>query len=175
MPNKKGRWRLPRPSCLAKCSRASGSGCGLASLEGVLNPRQGNQKKRYEHMTEEQVDPDQRQVESAQAQACDQGPEWSVSFHDSPRCQRERMCAEEYGHCACVQPVPVVSASASRSRKFRHARLPHCFRAGAKGRRYTGWRVARRTRCLGWTGFDVAHACSCQGQAPPSRGRSCDL
>src|SRR6185436_2657886 len=55
----------------------------LSSQDGILKPSQRNQKERSQKMAEQQVHPDQRHVERAKSQACDQSPKGAVCFHES--------------------------------------------------------------------------------------------
>jgi hypothetical protein len=58
----------------------------LPALEDrILKPRQRKQEERREKVPEEQVYPEQRQIESAKAESYPERSQRSMRFHDSPQ------------------------------------------------------------------------------------------
>ena len=72
------------PADVHRIGSASRSGSGLtpAREESVLEPREWNQEERRQHVPEQQVHPDQRQIEGAEPKASDQRAERSVGLQE---------------------------------------------------------------------------------------------
>ena len=83
---------------------ASSGGSLSAMLDGILQPRQRQQKQGGQEVSEEQVDPEQSQVETAKPEPDPKSSQRSMRFHDSPGV-RDDQVAQKYAPAPAEEPV----------------------------------------------------------------------